>query len=173
MKPQDKELLITRTFNAPIDQVFEAWTDPEKLKHWYAPEGCTIDYIFIEIKEGGRFHYRINHPTHGSSWVIGRYTEILHPEKLTYTIQLSNENGDVLNPNDAKSAGWPGEILITVTFESEGSQTKATIHEAVPEEKARKTGAYQGWIEMFDKLDLHFTKYSKLQNQHRNEQNYF
>jgi len=53
MRSQDKELLITYLFDAPIGVVFEAWTDPEKLKRWYAPDGCTIEYKFIEVKKGG------------------------------------------------------------------------------------------------------------------------
>ena len=56
MRSPDKELLITHLFDAPITAVFEAWTDPEKLKHWYAPDGCTIAYKSIEVKPGGRFH---------------------------------------------------------------------------------------------------------------------
>lgn len=158
MKSQDKELLITHLFDAPIAVVFDAWTDPEKLKHWYAPDGCTIEYKFIEVKQGGRFHYCIDHPLHGRAWVIGTYLEISPPEKLVFTIRLSNENGDVLNTSaDGKSSGWPGEVLTTVTFEYIGNQTKATIHEAVSEEEAKKTGAYQGWIEMFNKLNQQLT----------------
>ncbi|MEO6869347.1 MAG: SRPBCC domain-containing protein [Ginsengibacter sp.] len=154
MKSQDKELLITQLFDAPIATVFEAWTDPEKLKHWYAPDGCSIEYKSIEVKEGGRFHYYIDHPLHGRAWVIGTYLEILPPEKLVFTIQLSNERGEVINGMaDGKSAGWPGEVLTTVTFEYIGNQTKATIHEAVSEAEAKKTGAYKGWIEMFNKLN--------------------
>lgn len=161
MKQQDKELFITRIFNASIDRVFDAWTDPDKLTQWYAPNGCSIDYKYIDVREGGRFHYRIHHPDHGSGWVTGQYLEIRPPEKLAFTIRLSNENGDVLPPDDPKSVAWPGEILITVTFEPLGDQTKATIHEAVSEEKARKTGAYRGWIEMFDKLELQLSIHSK------------
>ena len=41
---QEKELFITHLFNAPRELVFEAWTDPEKLIHWYAPDGCTIEF---------------------------------------------------------------------------------------------------------------------------------
>lgn len=149
MKFPDKELLITHLFDAPIDRVFDAWTDPEKLKHWYAPDGCTIEYKSIEVKEGGRFHYAIHHPLHGEAWVTGVYLEIQPPEKLVFTIQLSDENGRALAP----SAEWPGEILTTVTFESIGNKTEATIHEAVSEDKAKETGAYQGWIEMFKKLN--------------------
>jgi hypothetical protein len=59
---------------------------------------------------------------------------------------------------DALTAGmsteWPAKILTTMTFESIDNQTKATIHESVSEEKAKKTGAYLGWIQMFNKLNL-------------------
>ena len=154
MKPQDKELLISHLFDAPIGEVFKAWTDPEKLKRWYAPDGCSLEYKFIEVKQGGQFHYYIHHPLHGGTWVIGTYLEILPPEKLVVTMRITNENGDM---TDALAAGisaqWPGEILTTVTFESIGNQTKATIHESVSEEKAKKTGAYLGWIQMFNKLN--------------------
>lgn len=153
-KSQDKELFMTHLFDAPIEVVFEAWTDPEKLKHWYAPEGCTIEYKSIEVKKGGSFHYYINDPLHGGAWVMGTYLEILPPERLVFSIHLSNEQGDMINGSaDGKSAGWPGEVRTTVTFEYIGNQTKATIHEAVSEEEARKTGAYKGWIEMFNKLN--------------------
>jgi len=154
MKSKDKELLITHLFDAPIGEVFDAWTDPEKLKHWYAPDGCSIVYKFIEVKQGGRFHYQIHHPIHGGAWVIGTYLEILQPERLVFTIQFSNENGDVLDASaGGMAAKWPGEIKTIVTFESIGNQTKATIHEAVSEEEARETGAYAGWIMMFNKLN--------------------
>ncbi|HWZ02273.1 MAG TPA: SRPBCC domain-containing protein [Mucilaginibacter sp.] len=154
MKSRDKELLISHLFDAPVGVVFDAWTDPEKLRLWYAPDGCTLAYKSIEVKQGGQFHYYIHHPLYGGSWVIGTYLEILQPEKLVFTMRFTNENGDLTDGLAAgMSAQWPGEILITATFESIGNQTKATIHETVSEEKARKTGAYQGWIMMFNKLN--------------------
>nr|WP_245645537.1 SRPBCC domain-containing protein [Niabella ginsenosidivorans] len=55
MKSQDKELLITHLFDAPVKLVFDAWTDPEKLRRWYAPDGCTIEYKSIDVKKGGAF----------------------------------------------------------------------------------------------------------------------
>jgi len=82
MKLLSKELLITHLFDAPIGVVFEAWTDPEKLKLWYAPDGCTIEYKFIEIKQGGQFHSCIHDPLHGDCWIIGTYLEILPPKSL-------------------------------------------------------------------------------------------
>ena len=154
MISQDKELVINHLFDAPIGVVFEAWTDPEILKRWYAPDGCSITYKSIEVKEGGRFHYYIHDPIHGGSWIMGTYLEILKPEKLVFSMRFTNENGDMTDALTAvMSAQWPDEILTTVTFESLGNQTIATIHETVSEEKARKTGAYRGWIMMFDKLN--------------------
>lgn len=158
MKSQDKELLITHWFDAPVGVVFEAWTDPEKLKRWYAPDGCTIEYKYMEVKKGGRFHSCIHDPLHGDCWIIGAYLEILQSEKLIFTMQLSNERGDMLEASAAgKSAEWPAEILTTVIFESIGNQTKVTIHQTVSEEEAKKTGAYQSWIKMFNKLNQQLT----------------
>lgn len=158
MKSSDKELLITHWFDASIEVVFDAWIDPEKLKRWYAPDGCTISYKRIEIREGGRYHSCVHDPVHGDCWIVGTYLEIIPPEKLTFTMQLSNERGEMA---DALSAGkdsqWPAEILTTVTFESAGSQTKVTLHQTVSEAEAKKTGAYQSWIKMFNKLNQQLT----------------
>jgi Uncharacterized conserved protein len=117
MKSSDKELLITHRFNASIEVVFDAWIDPEKLMLWYAPDGCTISYERIEVREGGTYHSCVHDPVHGDCWIVGTYLEIIPPEKLTFTMQLSNECGEMA---DALSAGkdsqWPAEILTTVTF---------------------------------------------------------
>jgi len=158
MKSQDKELLITHLFDASTEIVFDAWTDPEKLKRWYAPDGCTIEYKSIEVKKGGYFHSCIHDPLHGDCWIIGTYLEISEPDKLVFAMQLSNERGDMITALAAgKSTEWPAEILTTVTFEPIGNQTKVTIHQTVSEEEAKKTGAYQNWIKMFNKLNQELT----------------
>jgi uncharacterized protein YndB with AHSA1/START domain len=155
MNADKKELLITHLFDAPQELVFRAWTDPEQLKHWYAPDGCTIEFKAIEVKAGGHFHSCIHDPVHGECWIIGTYLEVLSPEKLVFTMVLSDENGRTTGSLEAgKSEDWPAEILTTVTFEPVGGQTKATIHQTVSEEEAKKTGAYQSWIKMFNKLNL-------------------
>jgi len=73
-------------------------------------------------------------------------------------MQLSNENGDTIDSLTAgKSAEWPAETVTTVRFEPKGNQTKATIHQTASEEEAKKTGAYQSWIKMFNKLNQQLT----------------
>lgn len=153
MKNKSKELLISHLFDAPCQQVFEAWTDPEQLQHWYAPDGCTIAFKAIDVKVGGEFHSCIHDPIHGDCWIKGRYEEIIVPEKLVFSMMLSNEKGENVSANDAgKSADWPEALKTTVTFTAIGNQTKLTLHQTVDEEEAKKTGAYQSWFSMFDRL---------------------
>ncbi|MFA4868061.1 MAG: SRPBCC domain-containing protein [Pedobacter sp.] len=151
---QGKELLITHLFNAPRALVFEAWTDPEKLKHWYAPDGCTIEFKSLNATQGGSFHSCVHDPVHGDCWIKGQYKEVTAPEKLVFTMIISNENGDDVRSADAgKPEDWPEEVLTTVTFSELGNQTKLTIHQSVSEAEAKQTGAYQSWIKMFNKLE--------------------
>lgn len=149
----NKELFITHLFDASPDLVFKAWTDPAHLIHWYAPEGCTIAFKSIDVRIGGKFHSVINDPVHGDCWIIGTYQQIKAPEKLVFSMVLSNEHGDMVSANAAgKSDKWPEAILTTVIFTAVGKQTKVTLHQTVDETEAKKTGAYQSWFSMFNKL---------------------
>ena len=159
METNKNDLLITHLFDAPQELVFAAWTDPEQLKHWYAPERCTIEFKSITVKVGGEFHSVINDPVHGPCWIKGRYSEVVTPEKLVFSMILSNENGDSVSAGEAgKSDAWPEAIVTTVTFTPIGDQTKVTLHQTVDEAEAKKTGAYQSWFSMFDKLNSSFKK---------------
>jgi uncharacterized protein YndB with AHSA1/START domain len=151
---KDKELLITHLFDAPQELVFNAWIDAEHLKHWYAPEGCTIVFKSINAKVGGFFHSCINDPVHGECWIKGTYHEVRFPEKLVFSMVLTNAQGDDVSANQAgKADDWPEAIVTTVTFAPIGNQTKVTLHQTVAEAQAKETGAYQSWFSMFDKLN--------------------
>jgi uncharacterized protein YndB with AHSA1/START domain len=155
MNSDTKELFITHLFDAPREVVFLAWTDPEQLKHWYAPDGCTIEFKTIDTTQGGNFHSCIHDPVHGECWVKGTYLEVLPNQKLVFTMVMSDEAGNsVSSVNAGKTEDWPEEQITTVTFESIDGQTKVSIHQTVSEKEAKKTGAYQSWIKMFNKLNL-------------------
>lgn len=157
MENKNNELHISYLFDAPCEQVFEAWTNPEILKNWYAPDGCTVDFKSLDVEVGGEFHSVIHDPVHGPCWIKGKYHEVVSPEKLVFSMILSNENGDVVTAGEAgKSEAWPQAIITTVTFTPIGNQTKVTLHQTVDETEAKKTGAYQSWFSMFDKLDIAF-----------------
>lgn len=153
INPTKKELLISHLFDAPKAVVFQAWTDPDKLKRWYAPDGCTIEFKSIEVIKGGRFHSCIHDPVHGECWITGEYLEVSPPDKLVFTMVLADRDGNSVTAAKAgKSEEWPEAIITTVTFEAIGEQTKVTIHQTVDKEEAKKTGAFQSWIKMLNKL---------------------
>ena len=155
MNVDKKELLISHLFDAPKEIVFRAWIDPEQLKHWYAPDGCTIEFKTISPIQGGKFHSCIHDPVYGECWVKGTYLEVILNQKLVLTMVMSDEAGNSVSSVDAgKTEDWPEAQITTVTFESIGQQTKVTIHQTVLEEEAKKTGAYQSWINMLNKLNL-------------------
>jgi uncharacterized protein YndB with AHSA1/START domain len=162
MEPNSKDLLITHLFNAPPEVVFNAWTNAEILKNWYAPDGCTIDFKHIDAKENGTFHSCIHDPVHGDCWIKGIYTEVIPPEKLVFTMALTNEAGDDVGATDAgKPEEWPREIITTVLFTPIGNQTKVTLLQTVDEATAKQTGAYQSWLKMFNKLNASFSNTAK------------
>ncbi|WP_256003781.1 SRPBCC family protein [Pedobacter deserti] len=154
MNAEKKELFITHLFNAPVELVFRAWTDAEQLKQWYAPDGCTVEFKNLDVREGGHFLSCIHDPVYGECWVKGVYLEVVPNEKLVQTMVMSDENGNSVSSVDAgKVEDWPEEQVTTITFEAVGMQTKVSIHQTVSEEKAKETGAYQSWIKMLKKLE--------------------
>lgn len=154
----DQNVRIEYTFDAPRAQVFEAWINPDYLKNWYAPDGCTVFIKECNPVEGGFFHYCIKHPDHRSGWAIGEFLTLKKPEKIIQRVTFSDETGKPVNPKDlGMDPDWPQETLLKVTFEDLGSKTKMILEEDVNEDFAGKTGAYPGWIQMFDRLNETFS----------------
>ncbi|NIG55896.1 SRPBCC domain-containing protein [Chitinophaga sp. Cy-1792] len=148
-----EEVLIEETFNASIERVFSAWTDPEKLMQWYAPEGCTITFKKLDIRKGGSFHSCITHPVHGACWAIGEYLDIQPNKKIVFTLLNADENGEPVNPADiGMDADWPRQTLVTVTFSEENGQTKLVLRQTVAQQLAKKTGAYPSWLQMLQHM---------------------
>ena len=149
----NKEVIITRIFNAPVDLVFRAWSDQDYLKHWYAPKDCTLIVRKFNFRVGGVFHHCIQNPKHGDCWALGTYLEIVVPERIVYTLAIADENGNLVKPVDVgMDPEWPQETLVTVTFEEYEDKTKLTLYQTVAESIAKRTGAHPSWLQMLDKL---------------------
>jgi len=149
----NNEVFIEKTFNASPEKVFSAWTDPDKLMKWYAPDGCTIRFKRIDIKKGGQFHSCISNPQYGDCWCIGTYKEVLPNTKIVFTLINADENGDPIIPSEiGMDPDWPGETLVTVTFTEENGKTKLQLRQTVSQELAKKTGAYPSWLQMLNKM---------------------
>lgn len=148
------ELVIERTFDAPRDLVWKAWTVPEHVMRWWGPKSYTSPYCRIDLRVGGVLHMSMRSPEGEDYWNTGTYKEIVEPEKLVATDSFSDAEGHVVPATYyGMSEDYPLEMLMTVTFEEQEGKTKMTLrHVGLPAgENTDLTKA--GWTESFDKLD--------------------
>lgn len=148
-----KQVDISYTYDFPVADVFEAWTNPLFLPQWYAPNGCTIEFKNLDIRVGGSFHSCIHNPEFGDCWCIGTYLEIIPGEKIIYSLINADEKGTPIDPAQAgMHPGWPAETTVTVTFSEVSGKTLVNLKQTAPEHVAKKTGAYQSWLQMFERM---------------------
>lgn len=140
----DREVVITRTFDAPARIVFEAWTTPELLMKWWTPESFGITFISCEadVRTGGTYKFVMGHPSFDQPMAFhGRYLEVVPGKKLVWT----NEEGD------------PGSVT-TVTFEEKDGKTHLVLSDMHPSKAALdaelESGAISGYPEQFNQLDI-------------------
>jgi uncharacterized protein YndB with AHSA1/START domain len=140
-RTSDRELVVTRTFNAPARIVFEAWTTPELLKRWWVPKsmGMTLLSLEADVRVGGRYRLVFGH---GSTPVefFGRYLEVTPHSRLVWTNEESGDDGPVT----------------TVTFEEKSGKTLLVMRELYPSKQALDaagTGAADATVETFEQLD--------------------
>lgn len=140
------EIEITRTYDAPRELVFEAWTKGEHLKHWYAPNGFTVPEVESDPTEGGTYRLAMRSPDGQVFWTQGTYREVVPPERVVLA-------QGVLGPNDKPLF----ETLTTVTLTDEGGKTKVTVNERVekifdPAAAGPLSGMEQGLHMVLDNL---------------------
>jgi uncharacterized protein YndB with AHSA1/START domain len=139
-RKSDRELLVTRTFNAPARIVFDAWTKPELFMRWWAPRsmGMSILSCEMDVRTGGKYRLEFGQDP-SSPWAFfGKYIEVIPNSRIVWT----NEEGD------------DGPVT-TVTFEQQGGQTLLTLSELYPSKEALEAqrGAEDALPEQFDQLD--------------------
>jgi uncharacterized protein YndB with AHSA1/START domain len=158
--------VINRSFDAPIDVVFEMWTNPKHFSQWIPPTGFTMKFIRADIKPGGSTFGVMTDGKDTKMYSRANYIEINKPNHLQYTQQFCDENEKV--SRHPMAPVWPETMLSTVTLTEEGPvKTRVTVvSEAygpvTPAEldffiKA-KGGMTQGWTGSFDKLENYLFK---------------
>ena len=149
----DRTIRIERVFDAPRELVFDAWTQPEHLLRWFAPRGCTIRFVEIDVRPGGRFHSCIHNPAFGDCWCVGVYREVVRPERIVYTLSTADSAGNEIEPALAgHDPRWPRTTLVTVTLADVRGSTLLTLVHDASESLAKHTGAYPSWLDMLDRL---------------------
>jgi uncharacterized protein YndB with AHSA1/START domain len=146
-------LVITRTFDAPRELVWKAWTEPERLKRWWGPKDFTAPISKIDLRVGGKYLNCMRGPDGKDYYTTGEYVEIVPFERLVYTDSFADENGNVVPATYyGMSEDMPLQMRVTVTLDNLGGKTKMTLtHVGIPAgEMSEMTSA--GWNESFDKL---------------------
>jgi len=140
--PAEREVRITHVFDAPREAVFAAWTDPEQVARWWAPDGFEIppESIEIEPRVGGRFHLVMVQSDGGARFPYrSEIVEISEPERI------------VLKAGSIDEAGI-AETITQVVFEADGGRTRMTITSGPYTEDMREN-AEAGWIDLMANLE--------------------
>ena len=150
----ERELIISRVFNVPRELVWEAWTNPERVKLWWGPKDFTSPVCKIDLRSEGEYLYCMRSPEGRYFWNTGIFCELNPPEKISCTSSFSDEQGNIVSAEHyGLSPEFPLELLVTAIFEElEDKTTRLTLrHSGIPEgEFVELTRA--GWNESLDKL---------------------
>ena len=136
-RKSERELVVTRTVNAPAHLVFEAWTKAELFSRWWVPRSFGVALLSCEmdVRVGGQ--YRLVFPHEDSTMeFFGTYLEVTPDSRLVW----SNEEGD-------------GETVTTVTFEENAGKTLVVVHDLYPSAESVEFGSTAALPEAFDQLD--------------------
>lgn len=139
----ERELTVTRIFDAPADLVFRAWTRPELMRRWWAPKSFGITFIECEMdaRTGGSYRFVFGHPDFDQPMAFfGRYLEVTPPSRLVWT----NEEGE-------------DGAVTTVTFHETDGRTRVVLTDLYASkdalDEAIASGSTGGWPEQFTALD--------------------
>ncbi|HEY6010842.1 MAG TPA: SRPBCC domain-containing protein [Nitrospirota bacterium] len=148
-----EDLVITRVFNGPREQVWDAWTDPQIFRTWWGPKGFTSPYCKIDLQVGGTYLNCMRSPDGKDFWSTGRYLEIVPMKKIVCTDSFADADGNVVPATRyGMSPDFPLEMRVTVTFEDDKDGTRMTLrHTGIPVGEMREQ-TRAGWNESFDKL---------------------
>lgn len=145
----ERELVITRLFDAPRQLVFKVWTDPSHLVRWWGPQGFTSTIIgTIDVRPGGAYRIHMRSPEGSDHWSQGVYREVVAPERLVMAGAWTDAHGKPTSP----------ETLLTVTFEEQQGKTKLTLHQALFESVTARDAHRGGWNSSLDRLAEYVAK---------------
>ena len=155
---------ISRTFNAPRELVFKAWTERERLMQWFGPKGFTMPVAKMDLRPGGSLHYCMLSPDGKEMWGKFVYREITAPERIVWVNSFSDKDGNLTR--HPMMPTWPREMLSTATFVENAGKTTVIVNwlPLNPTEEERqvfenmRAGMNQGWSGTFEQLEDYLAK---------------
>ena len=141
-RKSDREVVVTRTFDAPARLVFEAWTKPELFEQWWVPRsmGMTLRSCELDVRTGGKYRLVFGDDPANPMAFFGEYLDVMPNQRLVWTNEESGADGSVT----------------TVTFEEKDGRTMLVMSELYPTKEALDaagTGAQEAMNETFGQLD--------------------
>ncbi len=141
-RKSDREVVVTRTFDAPARLVFEAWTKPELFKQWWVPRsmGMTLRSCELDVRTGGQYRLVFGGDPGNAMAFFGKYLDVVPNQRIVWTNEESGADGSVT----------------TVTFEENNGKTTLVMSELYPTKEALDaagTGAQEAMNETFGQLD--------------------
>jgi uncharacterized protein YndB with AHSA1/START domain len=141
-RKSDREVVVTRTFDAPVRLVYEAWTKPELFKQWWVPRsmGMTLRSCELDVRTGGQYRLVFGDDPANPMAFFGKYLDVVPNERIVWTNEESGADGSVT----------------TVTFTEKNGKTTLVLTELYPTKEALDaagTGAQEAMIETFGQLD--------------------
>ena len=146
-EPAERELVLTRIFDAPRRLVFRLWVEPEHAARWWAPRECVLVACEMDVRPGGAWRRGMRTRDGVVVWKQGLYHEVVEPERLVFTYA------------DEDAEGVPGhETVVTVTFAEENGKTRLTLRQALFETVERRDGHRGGWTSALEGLAEYVAK---------------
>jgi uncharacterized protein YndB with AHSA1/START domain len=142
----ERELVVTRTFDAAAHLVWLAWTTPELLKRWWAPRSLGVSLYECEndLRVGGRYRYVFGRDPKQPMVFTGEYSDVTPPARLVFT--------QIFEP-----MRHMGAAIVTVTLEERGAKTHLTVHQLHPSKEALDgavaSGMEKGMRETYEQLE--------------------
>ena len=156
----EEQFFIARTFDAPIDRVYETWTDPEHLTQWLPPTGATMRFLRAEPRVGGTSFYAMTMANGAVMYGRLSYQALEKPNLIVYAQQFCDEREHVITA--PFFADWPQTMLTTVELVSEAPRRTRVIVRWEPQDASaaaiaefvkQRGGMTMGWTGSFDKLE--------------------
>lgn len=149
-----KEIEFERTFDASLETVWQAWTDPEKLKAWWGPDNVSIPECEVDLRVGGRIYIVMEAGEamgeyKGTRWPMeGKYTVVEKNAKLSYAVKAWTEGQEGTTEIDQVT-----ELVLADENGKTKMKLKATINKTGPDAKMAVEGMQWGYNQQLDKLD--------------------
>jgi uncharacterized protein YndB with AHSA1/START domain len=151
-----RSVVLERSLDAPVELIWQMWTDPVHFKAWYGPTGAAIPVAEMDVRVGGTRLVCMEMQTPNGlmrMWFTGEYREVIEHARLVYTESMSDETGRVMSPSEmGMPEGHPTTTEVHVEFEDVDGRTKMVLtHHGIPSDSPGATG----WTMALDKLALH------------------